>query len=153
MNKFIKSAILEAQKGIYAGHGGPFGCVIVKDNKIIAKGHNKVIKNNDPTCHGEIEAIRKACKKLNNFSLSGCQLYTTGEPCPMCLSAIVWANIDKVYYGATLKDNEIIGFRDIKIDNMFGGRKNLGKFLTCIDRNECLKLFEEYKNITDKTNY
>ena len=153
MNKFMKTAIAEAKKGITAGHGGPFGVVIVKDNKIIGKGHNHVVANNDPTCHGEVDAIRKTCKKLNTFDLTGCELYTTGEPCPMCLAAIAWANIDKVYYGATLADNEMIGFRDVKIDNMFGGRKNLGKFLTCVDRDACLKLFEEYNNIKDKTMY
>lgn len=153
MNKFMKKAIIEAQKGIRAGHGGPFGTVIVKDNKIIGKGHNHVVVNNDPTCHGEIDAIRKTCKKLNTFDLRGCELYTTGEPCPMCLAAIAWANIDKVYYGATIADNEMIGFRDVKIDNMFGGRKNLGNFLTEIDRKACLDLFKEYNNMKNKTMY
>jgi len=153
MNKFMKSAILEAHKGIMAGHGGPFGSVIVKDGKIVAKGHNHVVANNDPTCHGEVDAIRKACKKLKTFDLSGCELYTTGEPCPMCLAAIAWANINKVYYGATLADNEMIGFRDVKIDNMFGGRKELGDFMTCVDRDKCLELFNAYNEIQDKTMY
>ena len=100
MNKFMKMAIKEAEKGITLNHGGPFGAVIVKDGKVVAKGHNQVLKNQDPTCHGEIMAIHKACKKLKTFDLTGCELYTTGEPCPMCLAAILWANIDKVYYGA-----------------------------------------------------
>ena len=98
MNKFMKMAIAEARKGIAMGHGGPFGAVVVKDGKVIAKGHNHVVANNDPTCHGEIDAIRKACKKLHSFDLSGCEIYTTGYPCPMCFCAILWANIEKVYY-------------------------------------------------------
>ena len=93
MNKFMKMAINEAKKGINNNHGGPFGAVIVKDGVVVGKGHNQVIKNNDPTCHGEMMAIHKACKKLGTFDLSGCEIYTTGEPCRMCLSAILWANI------------------------------------------------------------
>ena len=150
MNKYMKMAINEAKKGILAGHGGPFGAVIVKNGKVIAKGHNQVVKNNDPTCHGEIDAIRKACKKLNTFDLSGCIIYTTGEPCPMCMGAILWANIDKVYYACTIKDNESIGFRDKKFYDNFDKREEK---LECIDRAQALKLFEEYNNINDKTNY
>ena len=99
MDKFMKIAISEARKGISAGHGGPFGCVIVKDGKIVGKGHNEVVKRNDPTCHGEVMAIRDACKNIGSFDLSGCDLYTTAEPCPMCAGAIMWANIKKVWYG------------------------------------------------------
>ena len=98
MNKFMEMAIEEAKLGIVEGHGGPFGCVIVKDGVVVGKGHNEVIKNNDPTCHGEMMAIHDACKNLKTFNLKGCELYTTGEPCPMCFSAILWANIEKVYY-------------------------------------------------------
>ena len=107
----------------------------------------------DPTCHGEIESIRDACKKLGTYDLSGCVLYNTGEPCPMCLCACKWANIDKVYYGCTIEDNEKIGFRDNVFDKMFGGRKNLEDYLVCIDREECLKLFEEYDNSPEKEIY
>ena len=96
MNKYMRMAINEARKGIRNQHGGPFGAVIVKDGVVVGKGHNEVLKNNDPTCHGEMMAIHKACKKLKTFDLTGCELYTTGEPCPMCMSAILWANIDKV---------------------------------------------------------
>mgnify|MGYP002520219486 CR=1 FL=1 len=95
----------------------PVGCVIVKDDVVIGKGHNQVVKNNDPTCHGEMMAIHKACKKINSFDLSGCVIYTTGQPCPMCLAAILWANIDKVYYGCNIIDTEDIGFRDNLIRN------------------------------------
>ena len=95
-NKFMARAIELSIESVNTG-GGPFGSVIVKDEKIIAEGFNKVTSTNDPTAHGEIVAIRKACKSLNNFNLSGCELYSTCEPCPMCLSAIYWAHIDKVY--------------------------------------------------------
>ena len=94
-NEFMKKAIELSIKSVNNG-GGPFGSVIVKGDKIIAEGSNKVTSNNDPTAHGEIVAIREACKKLNNFSLNGCELYSTCEPCPMCLSAIYWARIDKI---------------------------------------------------------
>lgn len=147
MNKYMRIAIDEARKGILSGDGGPFGSVIVKDDKIIATGHNKVLLNNDPTCHGEISAIRNACDKLNTFDLSGCILYTTGEPCHMCLCACMWANIDHIYYGCTIKDNEIIGFRDAKFDEIFGGRDKLNDYMEMIDRDECIKLFNEYNSI------
>lgn len=152
MNKYMELAINEAKNGIKHKHGGPFGTVIVKDGKIIASSHNQVLKNNDPTCHGEISAIRIAGEKLNTHDLTGTTLYTTGEPCPMCLCACLWANIDKIYYGCTIKDNEMIGFRDNKFDKLFQGRELLGNYLECIDREECLKLFEEYNN-SDKEIY
>ena len=151
MNKFMKIAIKEAEKGILAKHGGPFGAVIVKDGKIVSKGHNHVVANNDPTCHGEVDAIRKACKKLGTFDLSGCEIYTTGYPCPMCFCAILWANIDKVYYGCNTTDTEIIGFRDKQFEESIPQKK----IDMCVemDRTECLKLYEMYNNILDKTNY
>lgn len=152
MNKFMQEAIEEARRGIQDGDGGPFGAVVVKEGKIIGKGHNQVIKNNDPTCHGEVMAIKDACKTLNNFDLSGCEIYTTGEPCPMCYGAILWSNIEKVYYGCNIVDTDIIGFRD---DNFY--KKMHGdyrqKFMKEIDRDECLKLYEEYSAIENKTNY
>lgn len=147
-SKFMDIAITEAKTGIYNEDGGPFGAVIVKDGKIISSGHNHVLANNDSTCHGEIDAIRKAEQKLGTFDLSGCELYTTGEPCPMCLAAIMWANIEKVYYGCTIGDNEIIGFRDAKFDTMMGGRAGLPEgFLEEKDRQKCLELFDEYNNM------
>lgn len=144
---YMQMAIEEAREGITKGHGGPFGTVIVKDGKVVACGHNMVLKNNDPTAHGEITAIRKAGEALGTFDLSGCTLYTTGEPCHMCLCAIMWANIDKVYYGCTIADNGRIGFRDDKFNDIFGGRDRLGSFLTEIDRDKCLLLFDEYNNM------
>ena len=147
-SKFMDIAIAEAKTGIYNEDGGPSGAVIVKDGKIISSGHNHVLANNDSTCHGEIDAIRKAEQKLGTFDLSGCELYTTGEPCPMCLAAIMWANIEKVYYGCTIGDNEIIGFRDAKFDTMMGGRAGLPEgFLEEKDREKCLELFDEYNNM------
>ena len=139
----MRMAINEAKKGIKEGHGGPFGAVIVKDNKVVAKGHNLVLKTNDPTNHGEMMAIHKACKKLKTYDLSGCEIYTTGEPCPMCMAAILWANIDKVYYGCNILDTENIGFRDAKFYEMQkpGEREKLVKE---IDREECLKLYKDY---------
>lgn len=148
MNKFMQLAIEEAKDGITKRHGGPFGSVIVKDGEIVGKGHNRVLKNNDPTCHGEMDAIRKACYNLDTHDLSGCELYTTGEPCTMCLCACLWANIKKVYYGCTIGDNARIGFRDEKMDHLFSGREKLGDYLEEMDRDACLELFEEYNNIS-----
>lgn len=149
MNKFMRMAINEARKGIKAGHGGPFGSVIVKDGVVIAKAHNQVIKNNDPTCHGEMMAIHKACKKLGTFDLSGCEIYTTGEPCPMCMAAILWANIKKVYYGCNIIDTENIGFRDAKFYKMQeeGERE---KLVVELERKQCLKLYDEYAKLEHK---
>lgn len=146
MNKFMRMAIKEAKKGIESHHGGPFGAVIVKNGKVVGKGHNQVLKNNDPTCHGEIMAIHKACKNLKTFDLSGCELYTTGEPCPMCYAAILWANIDKVYYGCTIQDNENIGFRDKKFYEMQQPEFR-NKVVKELDREKCLELFEYYNSL------
>lgn len=143
----MTEAIRDALEGITQGHGGPFGCVIVKDGKIVGRGHNRVLLNCDSTAHGEIEAIRDAEKNLGTYDLSGCTLYTTGEPCPMCLYAILWANIDQVFYGCTIQDNAEIGFRDEKLDALAGGRKDLSGFLHCIDREACLELFRHYKTL------
>ena len=109
--KFMQKAILLSEKNIENG-GGPFGAVIVKDGKIVATGCNRVTCNNDPTAHAEVIAIRNACKKTGNFNLDGCEIYSSCEPCPMCLSAIYWARISKLYYGNTKKDAAKIGFDD-----------------------------------------
>ena len=152
-DNFMQQAIREARLGMRRKHGGPFGAVIVKNGKVIASGHNRVLKNNDSTCHGEIDAIRKAERKLRTYDLSGCEIYTTGEPCPMCLAAIMWANIKKVYYGCSLMDNERIGFRDGRIDKLMGRDAKLyDGLLEQQGREECLKLFNEYKK-SEKTIY
>jgi guanine deaminase len=147
MDKFMKIAIEEARLGINSGHGGPFGCVIVKDGEIVGKGHNEVIKRSDPTCHGEVIAIRDACQKLGTHDLTGCELYTTAEPCPMCRGAILWANIRKVYFGCNIADTDSIGFRD-KV--FYEGEHNFSEEL---DRKECLEVFEEYRKVKDKKHY
>ncbi len=147
---YMKLAVEEAREGIRNGEGGPFGSVIVKDGEIVGRGHNQVLKNNDPTCHGEVSAIRDACSRLGTYDLSGCIIYTTGEPCHMCLCACMWANIEKIYYGCTIEDNGLIGFRDDKFDRIFGGRDKLGDYLQEIGRQECLELFSEYKSLYHK---
>lgn len=110
--KFMKLAIGLSERNVAEGLGGPFGAVVVKDGKIIAKSGNKVTTTNDPTAHAEVSAIRLACKKLKTFDLSGCIVYTSCEPCPMCLSAIYWARIETIYYANTKVDAANIGFDD-----------------------------------------
>ena len=141
----MKVAKEKADEGIKNGQGGPFGAVIVdKEGNIIAEGNNKVLKENDPTAHAEIVAIRNACKKLNTYDLSNYILYTSCEPCPMCLSAIIWSNIKEVYYGCTKEDAGKIGFRDdIIYDYLEGKRKDLIK-LEKMDREECIETFKKY---------
>ncbi|MCR4690810.1 MAG: nucleoside deaminase [Lachnospiraceae bacterium] len=143
----MQMAIDEARSGIHNGHGGPFGSVIVKEGKILAKGHNTVLSGIDSTAHGEINAIRKAERTIGSHDLKGCEIYTTGEPCPMCLAACLWANIDRVYYGCTIADNADIGFRDELFDQKFGGRRGLEDYLIKTDREACLKLFDEYNGL------
>lgn len=110
--EYVKMAINEAYKGIKKKHGGPFGAVVVKDGKVIGSGHNMVLKKNDPTLHGEIVAIKKATKKIKNKDLSGATLYTSAEPCLMCLGACLWANIEQVIYVNSVEMTNNIGFRD-----------------------------------------
>ena len=154
MNTYMKVAIQEAKKGIKGGHGGPFGAVIVKNGEIIGKGHNKVLSKLDPTLHGEIDAIKNACKNIKSINLIGSDIYTTGEPCPMCLGAILWANINKIFYGCSIEENEMIGFRDkVFYDSLSLSTEKIKNKLIQIDHDECFKLFQEYANIKDKTNY
>jgi|TARA_Y100000310_G_C20580970_1_gene762949 tRNA(Arg) A34 adenosine deaminase TadA len=152
-NEFMLRAITLSIESIKTG-GGPFGSVIVKNGKIISEGFNKVTSTNDPTAHGEIVAIREACKKLNNFSLSGSELYSTCEPCPMCLSAIYWARIDKIYYANTREDARKIDFDDSLIYSEFKKNINERKIpMVQIMRNEALKAFELWDKKTDKVKY
>lgn len=147
-NPFMIIAVQEALEGITCQHGGPFGCVIVKDGEIVGQGHNMVLAGHDASAHGEIQAIRDAGHNLNTHDLSGCDLYTTGEPCPMCLFACLWANIDRVYYGCTIEDNSVIGFRDGGFSEMVDKESLPDDYLVCIDREACLRLFEEYQRIS-----
>ena len=145
----MNSAILSALQGIMDNDGGPFGSVIVKGDKVISVAHNTVLRDNDPTCHGEMNAIRAACKILDTHDLSGCELYTTAYPCPMCLGAIRWANIDKVYYGCRLEDTEKIGFRDLDFQDT---EKFVRNSMSEVNRNECLDLFNKYVEL-DRDRY
>ncbi len=152
-NEFMKKAIDLSIESVKK-NGGPFSSIIVKDNKIIAEGSNKVTSSNDPTAHGEIVAIRNACKELNTFSLAGCELYSTCEPCPMCLSAIYWARIDKIYYANTREDAQKIDFDDSLIYSEFNKKINERKIpMTQMMRDEALKAFELWNKKTDKVKY
>ena len=152
-NEFMKRAIELSIKSVNNG-GGPFGCVIVKNKKIISEGSNKVTYSKDPTAHGEIVAIREACKKLNDFSLKGCELYSNCEPCPMCLSAIYWARIEKIYYANTREDARKIDFDDSLIYSEFKKNINERKIpMIQMMRNEALKAFELWDKKKDKVKY
>lgn len=144
---FMNEAIQESAKNLKTGHGGPFGAVVVKDGVIVGRGHNEVLKNNDPTCHGEIQAIRDACSHLGTYDLSGCELYTSAEPCPMCLSAIIWANIKTVYYGNSAQDAAAIGFRDDFIYKFIENGCTDAETLSLqqLNREEAIKIFAQYK--------
>lgn len=147
MNKYMKLAIKEAKKGMLSNDGGPFGAVIVKDGEVISKAHNTVLKTQCAVNHAEVNAIKKASKKIGSFDLSGCELYTTCMPCPMCMGALEWANIDKVYYGSTSKDADAIGFRDAKFY-----KTNKTKLINT-DRDETIKLFRFWEDKKDKVMY
>ena len=152
-NEFMKRAIELSIESVNRG-GGPFGCVIVKDRKIVSEGSNKVTSTNDPTAHGEIVAIREACKKLNNFNLNGYELYSTCEPCPMCLSAIYWARIDKIYYANTREDAQKIDFDDSLIYSEFKKKIDKRKIpMIQMMRDEALKAFELWDKKADKVKY
>ena len=145
MNKYMEKALEIATTGINNKDGGPFGAVIVDSSgNIVGNGNNRVFKNCDPTAHAEIIAIRNACEKLGTYDLSDCILYTSCEPCPMCLSAAIWANIKKIYYGCTKEDANSIGFRDDIIYDFLKGEKENLVSLENIDRDECIKVFEKY---------
>lgn len=140
-------AISEARRTMTLGHGGPFGAAIVnKHGHIIAVASNTVLRDHDPTAHAEINAIRRASNYLKTHDLTDCELYTTAEPCPMCLSATIWANIKKIHYGCTAKDAEAIGFRDKYIYDFIEGQCTNAEVaeLDNVERERCLKLFKEY---------
>ena len=149
----MSRAITLSIESVYKG-GGPFGSLIVKDNKIISEGFNQVTATNDPTAHGEIVAIRNSCKILNSFSLKSCDLYTSCEPCPMCMSAIYWARIDNVYYANTRDDAKKIDFDDSLIyEQLTKSIKERKIRMTQLMRNEALKAFELWDKKTDKVKY
>jgi tRNA(Arg) A34 adenosine deaminase TadA len=158
MNEFMEVAIDLSDDNFDKNYGGPFGACVVKDGKIIGKGINKVIKNMDPTAHAEVVAIRDACKTLKTHDLSGCEIYTSCYPCPMCLSAIIWSNIKKVYYANTKEDAKEIGFRDDfiydyieKLSNDIQDKKVLA--LKSMNREEAIEVFKRYQEDKDKIVY
>ena len=135
-------------------NGGPFGCVIVKNNQIIAEGSNEVTKTNDPTAHAEIVTIRKACNELKNFHLKGTEMYTSCEPCPMCLSAIYWSHIDKIYFGNARIEAAKIGFDDNFIyDELLMDLAKRKIPSQQLNQNEAIKAFQEWELKTDKIEY
>ena len=151
--EFMKRAIELSIKSVNSGTG-PFGAVLVKDNQIIAEGFNKVTTSNDPTSHAEIVAIRMACKVLNNFNLEGCDLYTTCEPCPMCLSAIYWARINKIYYANTRVDAQKIDFSDAMIyEELNKTIKDRKIPMHQMMRDDALKAFDMWDKKEDKVKY
>lgn len=151
---FMREAIKNAIQGMNNNEGGPFGCVVVKNGEIIGRGNNKVTSTNDPTAHAEILAIRQACEKLKTFQLDGCIIYTSCEPCPMCLGAIYWARPDKVFYGCNKKDAANINFDDAFIyeELMLPHDKRSIPFEQ-INRNEALKAFKLWEKKEDKISY
>lgn len=154
MNKYMQMADEMAMQNVLTDHGGPFGAVIVKDGVVVGIGNNHVVKNNDPTAHAEVMAIRNACETLGTFDLTGCTLYTSCYPCPMCFSAIIWANITTVYYGNTKEDAADIGFRDEMIYKALENPENGPLSLIPMDRDETIKAFMAFKEKTEnKTMY
>jgi len=151
--KFMQRAIELSVENINNG-GGPFGAVIVKDGKIISEGTNRVTADHDPTAHAEISAIRQAAKKLNTFDLSGCIIYTSCEPCPMCLAAIYWAHLDKIYFGNTKTDAKNIGFDDSFIyDELKLNPADRKITMEHLLPDEAILAFEDWKNKEDKVEY
>ena len=153
MNKYMERANKLAKYSMDNNKGGCFGSVIVKDGVIVGEGYNTVTSDNDPTNHGEINAIKNACKNLNTFDLSGCELYTSAYPCPMCLGAIMWANIKTVYYGATAEDTGNIGFRDDFMYEWLNNRNEDSLRLIEMNRKECVEVRQMWLAKDDKKEY
>jgi guanine deaminase len=152
--EFMQQAIDLSLQGMRENKGGPFGAIVVKDGKIIGKGHNQVASGNDPTAHAEVVAIRDACKYLNSFQLDGCEIYTSCEPCPMCLGAIYWARPVRVYFGNTREDAASIGFDDSMIyDEMTLAPDKRKIPMVRLSHELSFKAFEEWKNKEDKITY
>ena len=150
----MSEAILLSQNGVRNNEGGPFGCIVVKDDKIVGRGNNKVTSSNDPTAHAEVVAIRDACKNLDTFQLDDCEIYTSCEPCPMCLGAIYWARPKAVYFANNRQDAAGIGFDDSMIYEELGIELEKRKIpIINLGREEALKVFVEWQNKDDKIKY
>ncbi len=151
---FMRRAIELARQGMNSGAGGPFGAVVVRDGVIVGEGWNRVVGTNDPTAHGEVTAIRDACARLGTFSLAGCEIHTTGQPCPMCLGAIHWARIGRIYYGFRIEDAAAIGFDDTEFFremNLPPEQRKIPSAELC--RDEALELAAEYSRLPGKQHY
>lgn len=153
MNKYMKRENELAKYSMDNNKGGCFGSVIVKDGVIVGEGYNTVTSDNDPTRHGEINAIKNTCKNMSTFDLSGCELYTSAYPCPMCLGAIMWANIKTVYYGATAQDTGNIGFRDDFMYEWLNNKNEDSLRLIEMDRKECVEVQKMWLDKDDKIEY
>ena len=152
--KFMQEAINLSRQGLKNNEGGPFGCVIVKNDKIIGRGNNRVTSTNDPTAHAEIVAIRDACRNLQTFQLEGCEIFTSCEPCPMCLGAIYWARPSIVYFANNRTDAAEIGFDDSMIyDEMITELDKRKIPIISLGRDQALKIFKEWEEKEDKTKY
>lgn len=153
--QFMKKAIEEAYTGIKNGEGGPFGAIIVEGDKVLARGHNTVLRDNDPTHHAEINAINEACRIKGDYDLSGCVIYSTTEPCPMCFSAIHWARIDSVIFGTAIEDVKILGFNElaISVEKM----KEIGCSPVLIEKGfmveKCRELLKSWESFPDRKVY
>ncbi len=151
---FMEAAIREGLRGVERGDGGPFGAVLVKDGRIVSRGHNRVVKTHDPTAHAEVQAIRAASRRLGRFDLSDCTLYSTCEPCPMCLAAAYWAKIRKLYFGCTRNDAARIGFDDSYIYRVIQGKVRRPRLRSQeLEREACLELFESWRQKKDRVLY
>ena len=151
---FMRRAIAISAEMMRALEGGPFGAVVVKDGEIIAEGHNQVTSSNDPTAHAEVVAIREACRTLGRFSLEGCEIYTSCEPCPMCLSAIYWARLDRMYYANTREDAAKVGFDDDLIyDEVARPIEERQMPATRLLGDEAFAVFREWETLPDKVPY
>lgn len=154
MNAYMRAAYDEALRNIRGDAGGPFGAVIARKGEIVAAARNQVLATNDPTMHAEIAAIRIATQKLGRFHLDDCAIYSTCEPCPMCMAAIIWAAIPRVYYGADRKDAEAAGFADNDIYEFLNGQAQDVKIaIQMLDRNECVELFRRWMSKADRRMY
>jgi guanine deaminase len=152
--KFMREAIAMAEEGMRSGRGGPFGCVVVRNGDIVGRGNNRVTSENDPTAHAEVTAIREACRSLDTFSLQDCELYTTCEPCPMCLAAIYWARIPRIYYANTRADAAAIGFDDDFIYQQIPlAPEKRALVMKSLLRDEAQRSFEEWQKKPDKVRY
>ncbi len=152
--RFMQEAINLSFTGMANKEGGPFGAVVVRDNKIIGRGHNTVTKANDPTCHAEINAIRDACKNIGSFQLTDCIVYTSCEPCPMCLAAIYWARVKKIYFGCSRIDAAAIGFDDDFIyEEIKKSQLHRSIEVVQISRVDAIEAFLEWENKIDKVKY